>query len=156
MNQQQNAISLARVFASSLVGESQVWNLAKHRQGWMSDHEELSKMSLPNTLLQPGPIHVVPFLTARLRKPVSCMQAHWNPSPRRGRMCKIELADLITEFEINNWVPLQILSQFAVNWKLRSKVSQIAKRKALCIDEISLASSSLNTQLTENVLILQP
>jgi hypothetical protein len=36
MNQQQNAISLARVKASSLVGKSLVWNVVKHRLGcWM-------------------------------------------------------------------------------------------------------------------------
>jgi len=33
MNQLQNAISLARVLAVSLVGESQAWNLVKHRPG---------------------------------------------------------------------------------------------------------------------------
>jgi hypothetical protein len=33
MTQQQNAISLARVLASSLVGESQAWILVKHRVG---------------------------------------------------------------------------------------------------------------------------
>lgn len=43
MNQRQNAISLARVLASSLVGESQVWNLVKHRPGWKFDHRALNK-----------------------------------------------------------------------------------------------------------------
>jgi len=46
MNQQLNAISLAHVLASSLVGESQVWNLVKHRLGCkislLIDHFTLS------------------------------------------------------------------------------------------------------------------
>ena len=52
MNQQQNAISLARVLASSLVGGSQVWSLVKHRPGKKCDHHELNKMSLPNKRVQ--------------------------------------------------------------------------------------------------------
>jgi hypothetical protein len=36
INQQQNEISLARVLASFLVGESQAWNFVKHRIGWIN------------------------------------------------------------------------------------------------------------------------
>jgi hypothetical protein len=52
MIQQQNAISLARVLASSLVGDSQVWNLVKHRPGQNCDHHELNKMIMPNQRVQ--------------------------------------------------------------------------------------------------------
>ncbi len=42
MNQKQNAISLARVLAFPLFGESQAWNLVKHQPGWKCDHEDMN------------------------------------------------------------------------------------------------------------------